>query len=304
MYCIGESLLDIIFENNQPKFATPGGSMLNSAVSLGRTGVSVHLISDYANDATGMLIDDFLEQNGVSTMYVNRYNNGKTTLALAFLDQDHNADYTFYKDYPANRFPLQLPDIHQDDIILFGSFYSISEGLHHEILSFITKAREKGAFIIYDPNFRKPHLADLERLKPWILENIRKAHMVRGSNEDFELIFGTGNIDQTYSEISANGCNMLIYTKNKEGAEAIFGNGRFTVKVPEIKPVSTIGAGDAFNAGLIYGLVTKSALHQSLKDADRLLQMAARFSADVCLHIENYVSNNFGNSIQKESGIQ
>jgi fructokinase len=304
VYCIGEALLDIIFENNQPSHATPGGSMLNTAVSLGRAGVPVHLISDYANDRTGIFISDFLEQNGVSTRYVNRYNNGKTALALAFLDQNHNADYTFYKDYPPIRFPLQLPEIQQGDIILFGSIYSITPGLHHEIIAFIKKAREQGAFVIYDPNFRRPHLADLEQFKPRMLENIRNADMVRGSNEDFELIFGAGNIEQAFTHVTSNGCNVLIYTKNKDGVEAIFGNKRFNVEVKEIEPVSTIGAGDAFNAGLIYGLQTKSTCENSMLDEESLLRVAVSFSEDVCMHLENYISHDFAFNLLKESDNQ
>jgi fructokinase len=172
--------------------------------------------------------------------------------------------------------------------------------LHHEIIAFITKAREQGAFVIYDPNFRRPHLADLEQLKPWMLENIRHADMVRGSNEDFELIFGAGNIDQAFSQVTANGCNVLIYTKNKDGVEAIFENKRFNIEVMDIEPVSTIGAGDAFNAGLIYGLRTRSTCKDSMMDAENLLRLAARFSTDVCLHVENYISEEFAADLTNE----
>jgi fructokinase len=301
VYCIGEALLDIIFENDQPRHATPGGSMLNAAVSLGKAGIPAHLISDFANDRTGKLIDNFLAQNGVSTKYINRYDKGKTALALAFLDENHDAHYTFYKDYPLNRFPLQLPEIHDGDIILFGSIYSITEGLHSEILAFIRMAKEHGAYIVYDPNFRRPHLAELEKFKPLMIENIRQADMVRGSDEDFKLIFGSRNFQEAFSSVSLYGCNTLIYTKNKDGVEAIINDEHYAIEVPPIEPLSTIGAGDSFNAGLIYGLMTSPGPVLSRIVCENILLSGTRFSADVCMHLENYISEDFATNLKSVS---
>ena len=297
VYCIGEALLDIIFQHNRPEFATPGGSMLNSAVSLGRAGVPVHLISDFADDRPGDFIDDFLKLNHVGTEYINRYAAGKTALALAFLDDSKDAAYTFYKDYPAERFPWQLPEPGNGDIILFGSIYSITEGLHDEIIRFINKARRNGAFILYDPNFRKPHLHDLERARPLIMENIRHADLVRGSDEDFNLVFGAGNFDQAWRSVSECNCQNLVYTKNKDDVEAIINGTRYTLPVPEIIPVSTIGAGDAFNAGLIYGIT----LSGSPTLSGSILQTAVSFSSNVCLHLENYISEDFATELPKSN---
>jgi fructokinase len=46
VYCIGETVLDIIFRDDQVIAAKPGGSMLNTAVSLGRSGIPVEFISE------------------------------------------------------------------------------------------------------------------------------------------------------------------------------------------------------------------------------------------------------------------
>ncbi|MFH0842373.1 MAG: PfkB family carbohydrate kinase, partial [Bacteroidota bacterium] len=83
IYGIGETLLDIIFKNSQPQAAKPGGAMLNSTVSLGRIGLPVYLISEYADDDVGSMIDNFLHENGVGTTYVDHYKDGKTALAIA-----------------------------------------------------------------------------------------------------------------------------------------------------------------------------------------------------------------------------
>jgi fructokinase len=56
IYTLGESLLDIIFSSEDEIIARPGGSMLNTSVSLARCGKAVHLISELGDDKTAGII--------------------------------------------------------------------------------------------------------------------------------------------------------------------------------------------------------------------------------------------------------
>src|SRR5512138_647308 len=118
IYAIGETLLDIIFRDGQPQTAKPGGSMLNSVVSLGRMSLPVSFISEYGTDDVGELIGNFLKENGVDLSFVHRYEEGETALALAFLDKKNDARYTFYKSYPKNRLDINFPELKREDIVL------------------------------------------------------------------------------------------------------------------------------------------------------------------------------------------
>ena len=111
IYGIGETVFDIIFKNGQPQAAKAGGAMLNSTVSLGRIGLPVSFISEYANDNVGQIIDSFLSENGVETNHVDHFKDGKTKLALAFLNEKNDANYTFYEDYPEKRLNIDFPVI-------------------------------------------------------------------------------------------------------------------------------------------------------------------------------------------------
>ena len=57
---IGETILDIIFKNNRPHAAVPGGSTFNGLISLGRLEVPVSFISELGNDRVGDFIRDFM----------------------------------------------------------------------------------------------------------------------------------------------------------------------------------------------------------------------------------------------------
>lgn len=123
---IGETILDIIFRGNQPHAAVPGGSVFNGLVSLGRLGVDVLFISEIGNDRVGDIIQNFMQENHISTRYVDRFPDGKSPLSLAFLNENQDAQYTFYKDYPKQRLEVPLPPIEKDDIFIFGSYYSLN----------------------------------------------------------------------------------------------------------------------------------------------------------------------------------
>ena len=101
VFGIGETILDIIFRNDQPQKAVPGGSVFNGLISLGRLNVPVSFISELGNDRVGDMIRDFMKDNHITTEFVDRFPDGKSPISLAFLDDDKNANYIFYKDYPA-----------------------------------------------------------------------------------------------------------------------------------------------------------------------------------------------------------
>jgi fructokinase len=303
IYTIGETVLDIVFKNGQPVASTAGGSMLNTAVSLGRLGLPVHFISEYATDQVGEMIDGFLHSNGIDTQYVYHYSDGKSALALAFLDEKNNANYTFYKSYPQKRFAITFPEINEDDIVVFGSIYAIASEIRETLLKFLLYAKSRNALIIYDPNFRKPHLSELEILKPTILENMSLATIVRASNEDLELIFGAKDIESAYVAVKSL-CPNLIYTSS---SNAVFVrtpevSAQFPVK--KIEPVSTIGAGDTFNAGIAYGIFQYNIFHHELASFpletwEKLVSYGVDFASKVCMSYENYISAEFAKRVAK-----
>ena len=294
---IGETVLDIIFKNGQPQAAKAGGSMLNSVVSMGRVGLPVSFISEYAQDDVGDLVDNFLLENGVDTSSVHRFRNGKTSLALAFLDEKNDARYTFYKDYPSNRLDITLPETRQNDIILCGSFYALWPEIRDKFMQFVSGAKANGALVIYDPNFREAHLPELERSRPLIVENMQMADIVRGSNEDFRNIFGAGTVEEAYAAVKPY-CSKLVYTANTEGVYVRTASfiGRFPVK--KIEPLSTIGAGDNFNAGMITSIFRQVLAKADLdrageKEWGHITETAVQFASHVCMSYDNYISADF-----------
>jgi fructokinase len=308
IYGIGETVFDIIFKDGSPQAGKAGGSVLNSMVSMGRVGLPVSFISEYGLDDVGNLIEKILKENGVNTSTVYRYMETRTSLALAFLDEKNDAHYTFYKDYPEKRLETEFPEIRKDDIVQCGSFYAIWPEIREKFKKFIRSAKDNGALILYDPNFRPTHLSELDVLRPIIIENMQMTGILRGSDEDFKNIFGANTPDEAW-EIVKKYCKCLVYTTNIEGVyvrTASF-SGKFPVH--KITPVSTIGAGDNFNAGMITSIYKNKITSEQLgnlkeKEWSEIISLAVDFATDVCLSYDNYISRAFASRYLSASSDQ
>lgn len=304
IYGIGETVLDIIFKNGQPQAAKAGGSVLNSAVSMGRMGLPVYFISEYGADDVGTIIDDFLKQNGVDPSFVYRHADGNTSLALAFLNEKNDAKYTFYKPFPEKRLDINFPVVEKDDIFQCGSFYAIWPEIREKFLSFMTDAHKNGAFILYDPNFRPTHASELDRLRPLVIENMKMTTLLRGSDEDFKNLFDVNNADEAW-EVAREFTGAMVYTANAEGVYVRTNSFAGQFPVHKIVPVSTIGAGDNFNAGMLTAIY-----RNNLKGADmpvighdmweKIISSGVEFATHVCMSYDNYISDEFAEELKKK----
>jgi len=310
VYTIGDTVYDIIFKNNQPIEARPGGAMLNTAISLSRLNVNVHLVADIAKDVVGKIIEDFLIDNNISTKYLSHYdgNTAKSRLALAFLDENNNADYSFYKIRTTGKAYLEIPDIKENDIVLFGSFFGIKHEIRENLLEILNLARKQNAIIIYDPNFRKAHLEIKDSVMPFVTENIEISDIVKGSDEDYENIYNTKNAEEYFKTVANLKCKNLIYTANRHGVWLKTANLNKHYNAQNITPVSTIGAGDTFNAGIIYSLIKLDIKQKDINNMteetwNNLINTAIEFSSSVCLSYDNYICKDFLKKTEQQKTV-
>lgn len=281
---IGETVLDILFKNDQPQKAVPGGSTFNSIVSLGRAGVPCIMVTEVGGDHIGDMICKYLTDNGVSDEYVCRHAGTKSHITLAFLNEHNEAQYTFYKDHASAALDGRLPEIRHDDVVLFGSFFAINPAIRPAVRTLLLNAHQAGAWMYYNINFRKTHIPDIPNVLAHIEENMQLADVVRGSKEDFEYLYGLHEADAIYDRVKPF-CETFILTDGARSVRLYTSNGCETFPVQPIETVSTVGAGDNFNAGYIYAML------QGMETPAERIEMAQRWSQDVCRQIGNNISD-------------
>lgn len=331
---IGETVFDIVFKDGKPQAAVPGGSVFNAIISLGRTagtaasgsaasgsaagaslaGVSasggtvasstaarcaaprVIMATQMGKDNASEIIIDFMQRNNVETTHAICVEGRQSTISLAMLDSRNDASYEFFRDSAMPKF--QTPDIEFEpgDILLFGSFFAISPATRLQVRELVARARSQGAIIYYDINFRKGPHGNSPHIKEYIEENCALSTIVRGSSEDIGNIYGECTAAEAYRDHISSLCSNFICTKGADSTE-VFSPGLHAIyPVHKIETLSTIGAGDNFNAGVVYTLSqlpALAALTLGKEEWNKIVTTAHLFSAEVCQSYENYVPEDF-----------
>jgi fructokinase len=193
--------------------------------------------------------------------------------------------------------PDRIPEIKRNDIVLFGSYFAINPVIRDYVRHFLTTAKENGAILYYDINFRASHKDEIPELIANIEENMQLATVLRGSAEDFNILYGTITGEEAYERVKSL-CNIFVYTDAANPIQVFTPQDKWSFPVPQIKTVSTIGAGDNFNAGFCY------ALHNEWKDKtppfsfkecsptliSHLIASGQKFSTEVCQSIDNHIA--------------
>lgn len=303
IYALGETVFDIVFKKGEIISGKAGGSVLNAAVSLARLGLKTELLSEIGKDAVGIEILEFLKKNKVSTKFSYFFDSGKTALALAFLNENSDAVYSFYKQYPERRFKIKMPSFAFGDSLIFGSSFALSPDVRKPLIKILNNARKKNTVILYDPNYRISDKVTLVNAQMMFRENIGWADIIRGSYDDFNALLETDNATETFWEIRKYSDAILIYTNGESQGTLIDDNRQINFKPHHCIVQNTIGAGDNFNAGILAGLAK---LHFNRNDIyslksyswDIILDIALTLSALVCASTENYISEEIARKLK------
>lgn len=298
IYGIGETIYDILFRGGKPIAGVPGGSVFNGLISLGRCGLDCTFVTEIGADRVGQEILGFMQENGINTDYVSCYKGKKTAISLAYLNEDKDAEYSFYKDYPNNRLDFEMPFIEENDIVAFGAYFALNPVLRKQVRGFLEYAKSQGAILYYDLNFRSNHAHEVNSLLDTFNENFALADIVRGSHEDLTNLFGHDDAESIFNERIRSFCPRFICTRGSRGVSVFDHDWQYRFNSRPIVPVSTIGAGDNFNAGIIYGLVREHITPSSLDNLsyetwNSLATYGIDFGTEACLSTSNYISQDF-----------
>lgn len=294
---VGEAILDILFREGQPVAAVHGGSSFNSIISVGRAGVPCTFVGYTGADIVGRQTVDFLHANGVGTDHFQLRQGEKSAVSLAFLGENKDASYLFYREPSHVSSFWTLPTMERGDVLLFGSYYAVCTGMRPLIEQLLDRAAQAGAIVYYDINFRRNHKDELEFLMPVFLENFRQSTVIRSSADDIEVMFASRDARDIYNMYISRYCPFFICTAGAGQIIVCTPGGCYDFQAPPIEDVvSTVGAGDSFNAGFACALIWEGIMPEDLpligRDVwQRLVATACRFAGETCRSTENYIND-------------
>ncbi|MGH3663993.1 MAG: carbohydrate kinase family protein [Micromonosporaceae bacterium] len=273
---VGEALLDLVADDDRTRFtAHPGGSPANVAVGLSRLDLPVTLATQLSDDIAGRLVHDHLTRSGVRIdVLAGTAEGARTSLALAAVDSYGVATYDFRIAWDIATVPGLDPlcvCLHTGSI---AAALAPGAGLLDELL-----ATRPGVTVSYDPNIRPSLLGAPEAERVRVESQVGLSDVVKVSSEDLAWLYPGELVTAVAARWLATGPALVVVTLGPDGAYAV--NRVAEVRRPalSVTVADTVGAGDAFTAGLLDGLYRADLLGKS--NRDRLSGMDQKALADL-----------------------
>jgi len=245
---VGESLVDLVGAADGHTFtAHPGGSPANVALGLARLGVPVSLHTALGRDHFGRLVADHLRRDGVRLPDAS-FTGSPTGLAVAVLDAAGVASYDFRLGWdPA---PLQLPA--DARCLHTGSIATTLAPGAAMVEDLVPRVRDE-VTVSFDPNVRPALAGDRGAARERVERLVGLSHLVKVSEEDLAWLRPGENPEAVARGWLALGPALVVVTLGGAGALAVAAGSAAPIDRParDVDVVDTVGAGDAFTAGLL-----------------------------------------------------
>jgi fructokinase len=273
--------------------AHAGGSPANVAIGLARLDVPVQFAGRLSSFGLGPWLSAHLTANGVDVS-PSVLAAEAPTLALVDLDVEGLATYRFYGPETADWQwrPEELPRVQSPGIaaVHTGSLATAIAPGAETLVAWARQLRaDRRVLLSYDPNVRPSCVTDrarlTERVHPWI----RLADLIKVSKEDLAFLHPGADPVEVCRHWAAEGPELVVLTAGAHPAVAFRPDRSCVVgPIPSGAVVDTVGAGDAFSAGLLASLACAGSLHPggiSALDAEQLyrcLTLATRVASLTC----------------------
>lgn len=258
---VGEVLIDLtqtgVDERGVPTLAAnPGGAPANVAVAASRLGTKTAFVGCIGDDAFGGLLRSTLENDNVDTSGLVVHETIPTTLAVVTVDDSGERSFSFYRrpgaDICLERSAIPEELIANAPILHFGSVSLTDDPSRTATLEAAKDAKDAGAIITYDPNYRPALWLSEEDAVRWMREPLGMVDVLKISDEETTLLSGFKAPEAAAEALTAKGIRLVLVTLGpdgvyyryapKDGGEVLTG----TVPGFQVQVADTNGAGDTF----------------------------------------------------------
>ena len=289
----GEALIDFIAADHDGSpvyIPRPGGSPLNVAIGLGRLGADAAYLGKISTDPFGETLMDHMKSSGVSTELVSR-GDELTTLAFVHRQPKGEPGYSFYNRGTADRnllssdLPDRLPN--NTDLVHFGSISLLNEPSASTLESLMIRERSN-RLISYDPNVRPSVMSDRSAYVERVEHLVGLSSLVKVSSADLLWLYPRQKAEDVCDRWLDTGPELVVVTDGKNGAQGFTSSARVGAGGRSIEVVDSVGAGDAFMAGMLcrmseIGLLDGNALRECDKSTlTEVLAFANNYASLSC----------------------
>ena len=275
----GEALIDMISNGDGTQQAAPGGGPFNTARALARLGVPTAFLGRLSDDVFGRQLADLLVADGAG-LELASIGSEPTTIAMADIDNEGFAEYQFLVQGTSapNLTPEMVPERFSPDVnaIHVGTLGLVLDPMASTLVDLIR--REHGRrLVMLDPNIRVGLVPESE-YRDHLGTAISYSTVVKASVADLAWLYPGLGYQEAAERILSEGVSLVVVTRGAEGAFGAHRDARIHVDAPHVVVVDTIGAGDAFGAGLLAWLHDHGAIRPDLSLEPGDLREALHFA--------------------------
>jgi fructokinase len=247
----GEALIDLIDEGGAFR-PHPGGGPFNMAVALGCLGVPVGFLGRLSNDRFGQLLAARFAESGVDARYV-LGGGAPTPLAVVHNVPGGDHEFTFYLAGTAyaELDAVDLPELGPEVTALSAGTLALATDPPGGVLEALLERESQRRLIVIDPNVRPVVFGDPQAYRRRLERWAGFAHVMKLSDADAEWLYPGQSLETVLDALLERGVRLAVVTLGGDGALAKTRSGRANVGTPGVDVVDSVGAGDAFGAGLL-----------------------------------------------------
>ncbi len=276
----GEALVDLVPAGHGQEHVRPGGGPFNTARALARLGIPTAFLGHLSEDSDGQRLTDLLTGDGVDLSLAS-FGPETTTVALADLDGDGHAAYRFLvegtsaPELTRSAMPVDLPAGVR--ALHVGTLGLVLEPMATSITELVL--REAGRLVVMlDPNIRPATLGDEGGYRRRLDSILCASAIIKASDADLEWLYPELPVEAAIARLAKGSAGLIVVTMGAGGAAGWCEGSLVSVSAPPVEVVDTIGAGDAFSAGLLAWLDEHRLLRPGFKLGRTELESALEFA--------------------------
>lgn len=267
---VGEALIDLAPDDERLR-PLPGGSAYNVAIGLARLGRATRYVGRLSDDGFGQRLARRMLEAGVDLSDCPRTEQ-PTTLAVVHLDDRRQASYHFYL---ADTSAADLDEAGLRDLpagaalhLSFGAVTVTTEPAGPALARLLAREHPR-RLVSLDPNVRPSAIRDLAEARRRLEDLLEHVDLVKVSDEDLHALRPGDAAEDVAARWLERGPSLVVVTRGAGGAVGIGRGHRVEVRAPDVEVTDTVGAGDAFSAGLLAWLDERDRLSaDGLADLD------------------------------------
>lgn len=272
IWVLGDAVVDLLPDGKGKLLQCPGGAPANVAVGIARLGGKSAFIGRVGDDPFGRFMAKTLADERVDVKHMRLDPAHRTSTVVVDLDDHGERSFTFMVRPSADLFlePADLPTFSAGEWLHVCSIALSAEPSRSATFQAMDAIRKAGGYVSFDPNIRPDLWPDENALRRCLQQALQSADVVKLSVEELAFLTGDADVREGLNTLMQRcPARLVLVTQGKEGVIAWHQGAVKHYPATPVQCVDTTGAGDAFVAGLLYGLAAGQELVPAIALAQR-----------------------------------